>query len=106
MRRARSTSSAAAARFAAGGWVYNFRNPKRKFRLNNSQHEQGGNMMTKSAMILLIFLPSILLVTAQELPNAAASQAPLAGQAASSGSLKQIIPGHYVYSMTNAGRVF
>ena len=62
--------------------------------------------MTKSAMILLIFLPSILFVSAQERPGAAASQAPLTSQAASSGSLRQIIPGHYVYSTTNAGRVF
>ena len=63
-------------------------------------------MMTKPAMILLIFLPSFLFVNAQELRNPAASQAPLAGQAASSGSLRQIIPGHYVYSTVNAGRVF
>ena len=62
--------------------------------------------MTKSAMILVIFLPSILFVSAPELRNAAASQAPPAGQAARSGSLRQIIPGHYVYSTTNAGRVF
>ena len=62
--------------------------------------------MTKSAMNLLIFLASIPFVSAQEPRNAAASQAPLAGQAASSGRLKQIIPGHYVYSTTNAGRVF
>jgi cyclase len=63
-------------------------------------------MMTKSAMILLIVLLSILFVPAQELCNAAAAQAPLAGQAASSGTLRQIIPGHYAYSTTNAGRVF
>ena len=42
-------------------------------------------------MILLIVLPSVLFVS---------------GQAVSSGSLRQIIPGHYVYSTTNAGRVF
>src|SRR2546426_8000628 len=47
--------------------------------------------MTKSAMILLIVLPSVLFVS---------------GQAVSSGSLRQIIPGHYVYSTTNGGRVF
>ena len=63
-------------------------------------------MMTKSAMVLLILLPSILFVSAQELRNPAASQTPLAGQAASSGSLRQIVPAHYVYSTTNAGRVF
>ena len=63
-------------------------------------------MMIKSAMILLIVVPSILLVSAQEPRNAAGSQAPPVGRAASSGSLRQIIPGHYVYSTTNAGRVF
>ena len=51
-------------------------------------------MMTKSAMVLLIFFLSILLVSAQEPRNA------------TSGSLRQIIPGHYVYSTTNAGRIF
>ena len=61
--------------------------------------------MTKPA-ILLIFLPSILFVSAWGLRNPAASQAPTAGQAARSGSLRQIIPGHYAYSTTNAGRVF
>jgi glyoxylase-like metal-dependent hydrolase (beta-lactamase superfamily II) len=63
-------------------------------------------MLKRPTMILLIFIPSILFVSAQELRNPAASQAPLAGQAANSGSLRQIIPNHYVYSTTNAGRVF
>ena len=66
--------------------------------------------MTKSATLLLIVLTSILLVSARERPNPAASQAPATGRAASqapsSGSLKQIIPGHYVYSTLNGGRVF
>ena len=61
--------------------------------------------MTKSAILLVLF-PAILFVSAEELPNPAGSQAPLAGNAASSGILRQIIPGHYVYSTTNAGRVF
>src|ERR1700704_2525401 len=61
--------------------------------------------MTKSA-ILLILLPSILFVSAQEPRNPPASQVPSAGRTASSGSLRQIIPGHYVYSTTTAGRVF
>jgi glyoxylase-like metal-dependent hydrolase (beta-lactamase superfamily II) len=61
--------------------------------------------VTKLA-ILLIFLLSILFVSAQELPKPAASQAPSPGQTTSRGSLRQIIPGHYVYSTTNAGRVF
>lgn len=47
--------------------------------------------MAKSAMVLLV----VLLLTAP-----AATQAPV------SGALKQIMPGHYVYSTTNAGRVF
>ena len=61
--------------------------------------------MTKSA-ILLIVLPSILWFPEQELRNPAASQAPSSGRTASSGSLRQIIPGHYVYSTTTAGRIF
>ena len=47
--------------------------------------------MTKSALFTLIVLASILLVSAQERP---------------SGTLKQIIPGHYVYSTLIGGRVF
>jgi cyclase len=46
--------------------------------------------MTKSATILLISLLAVLFVSAQE---------PRTG-------LKQIIPGHYVYSTNNAGRTF
>jgi cyclase len=61
--------------------------------------------MTKSA-ILLIFLLSILFVPTQAPGNPAASQASSAGQTASLGTLRQIIPGHYVYSTSNAGRVF
>jgi cyclase len=60
--------------------------------------------MTKSA-ILLAFLLSILFVSAQGLRKLSAWQAPSAGQSASFGSLRQIIPGHYVYSTTSAGRV-
>jgi cyclase len=48
-------------------------------------------MKTKSAAILVVLLPSILLVSAQT---------------TDSGSLRAIIPGHYVYSTANAGRVF
>ncbi len=61
-------------------------------------------MKTVSA-ILVVFLPSILFVSPREI-RPAWSQAPSAGQTASSGSLRQIIPGHFVYSTTNAGRVF
>src|SRR5262249_35053583 len=63
-------------------------------------------MMTKSVMIFLIVLSSILFVSAQEPRNAAGPQAPSAGGAAVSGSLRQIIPGHYVYSTNNGGRAF
>lgn len=61
-------------------------------------------MMTRSA-ILLTFLPSILFVSGKAF-HSPASQAPSTAQTASSGSLRQLIPGHYVYSTTNAGRVF
>src|SRR5437867_11174671 len=54
-------------------------------------------MMKKSAMLLLIFFA---------LNSAAASQAPVADRAPTSGTLRQIIPGHYVYSINNAGRLF
>jgi cyclase len=62
-------------------------------------------MMSKAATIPLMFLLPILFLSAQERRDPA-SQAPLAGQAASSGSLRQIVPGHHVYSTTNAGRIF
>jgi cyclase len=52
--------------------------------------------MTKSTTILAIFLSSLVFLSAQERPNSAAR----------TGSLRQIIPGHYVYSTTNGGRVF
>ena len=46
--------------------------------------------MTKLTTTLLIFVVSILFVSAQEVRS----------------PLRQIIPGHYVYSTSNAGRVF
>jgi len=52
-------------------------------------------MTAKSSLIVLIFLA---------LPSAAASQAPVADRAA--GTLRQIIPSHYVYSTNNGGRIF
>lgn len=56
--------------------------------------------MTRSA-ILLGLLPSLLFVGVQELGN------PVAAQAPGSGSLRQLIPDHYVYSTNNAaGRTF
>jgi cyclase len=62
-------------------------------------------MMSKAAMIPLMFLLSILFLSAQDRRDPA-SQTPVASQGASSGSLRQIVPGHYAYSTTNAGRVF
>jgi cyclase len=62
-------------------------------------------MTTKSALLPLICLSSIVL-SAEELRSSAAAQATAAGQTASSGSLRQIVSGHYVYSTTNSGRVF
>src|SRR3954470_24898181 len=38
--------------------------------------------------------------------TAAQTQAPAAGAAARTGSLRQIIPGHYVYTTNNEGRLF
>jgi cyclase len=63
-------------------------------------------MAKKLAMLLLVVVSSILLLSAPELHSSAVSQAPAAGQAASSGSMRQIIPGHYMYSTANAGRPF
>ena len=63
-------------------------------------------MATRSAALLLIVLPSILFLSAQEVPSSAVLQAPAPGQTTSSGSLRQIISGHYVYSTLNAGRAF
>ena len=53
--------------------------------------------MTKLVMSLVIVLT---------LPGAAAAQAPPANRAPTSGTLRQIIPGHYVYTQNNAGRLF
>jgi cyclase len=53
--------------------------------------------MTKLAMSLVIVLT---------LPGAAAAQAPPANRAPTTGTLRQIIPGHYVYTQNNAGRLF
>ncbi|HEY3158473.1 MAG TPA: MBL fold metallo-hydrolase [Vicinamibacterales bacterium] len=53
--------------------------------------------MTKLAMSFVIALT---------LPGAAAAQAPPANRAPTSGTLRPIIPGHYVYTQNNAGRLF
>src|SRR5437870_347794 len=54
-------------------------------------------MKTKLALILLIFFA---------LHSAGASQAPVADRAAGSGTLRQLTPGHYVYSINREGRIF
>ena len=54
----------------------------------------------KTAAFLVISL--ILLV----LHGALVAQTPPTNQAARTGSLKQIIPGHYVYTTNNEGRLF
>jgi len=54
-------------------------------------------MTTRLAMFLTIVLA---------LSGAGAAQAPPANRAPTSGTLKQIIPGHYVYTQNNAGRLF
>ena len=46
------------------------------------------------------------LVIGLALHGAAAAQAPSANRAPTSGTLRQIIPGHYVYTQNNAGRLF
>ena len=47
-----------------------------------------------------------LLVIVLALSSPAAAQAPPANRAPTSGTLRQIIPGHYVYTQNNAGRLF
>src|SRR5438034_8021386 len=54
-------------------------------------------MKTRLAMFVAIVLA---------LSTAAAAQAPPANRAPTSGTLRQIIPGHYVYTQNNAGRLF
>src|SRR5258705_7576776 len=54
-------------------------------------------MKTRIAMFVAIVLA---------LSTAAAAQAPPANRAATTGTLRQIIPGHYVYTQNNAGRLF
>src|SRR5687767_14855386 len=48
----------------------------------------------------------IVVVIVLTLQGAVASQAPSATPAAHQGTLRQIVPGHYVYSTTNEGRLF
>src|SRR5881396_1722458 len=49
---------------------------------------------------------AILVVISLASGSAAAAQGPAAERAPTSGTLRQIIPGHYVYTQNNAGRLF
>ena len=49
---------------------------------------------------------AIVVVILLALQSAGSSQAPPANRAASQGTLRQIVPGHYVYSRNNEGRLF
>src|SRR6266705_4820513 len=49
---------------------------------------------------------AILFAIGLALSSAATAQAPSANRAPTSGTLRQIIPGHYVYTQNNAGRLF
>src|SRR4030095_7216138 len=63
-------------------------------------------MTTRSAALLLTVFASLSFLCEQELRGDAAAQAPAAGQTTSAESLRQIIPGHYMYSAFTAGRPF
>src|SRR4026208_2603375 len=60
-------------------------------------------MTARSAAVLLTV---VLFLFGQELRSAAVAQAPAAGQTTSAESLRQIIPGHFMYSAFTAGRPF
>ena len=49
---------------------------------------------------------AMLLVVCCAVSGATAAQGPAAGPAPTTGTLRQIIPGHYVYTQNNAGRLF
>src|SRR5436190_6503537 len=49
---------------------------------------------------------AILFALGLALSNGAAPQAPAANRAPTSGTLRQVIPGHFVYTQNNAGRLF
>jgi cyclase len=57
-------------------------------------------------MRLITGLALSVLAISVSVHHVAASQAPGADRPASSGSLRQIMPGHYVYTVNNAGRLF
>jgi cyclase len=60
-------------------------------------------MTARSAAVLLTV---VLFLFGQELRSAAVAQAPAGGQTTSAESLRQIIPGHFMYSAFTAGRPF
>jgi cyclase len=63
-------------------------------------------MRVRSTVLLVAVFPSILFLSGEELRGAAVPQAPAAGQTTTAESLRQIIPGHYMYSAFTAGRPF
>ena len=63
-------------------------------------------MATRSAAFLLTVLPSILVLFGPDIRTAAVAQAPAAGQTTSADSLRQVIPGHFMYSAFTGGRPF
>ena len=62
--------------------------------------------MAAKFSVLLAALLSTILASAQAARVSAPVQPASAGQAAASGGLRLLIPGHYVYSTSNAGRIF
>jgi glyoxylase-like metal-dependent hydrolase (beta-lactamase superfamily II) len=67
-------------------------------------HRSAGAAAGRS--ILLTLLPLIVLATGAALRSPVAAQAPTGRGAATPLGLKQLKPGHYVYSTTSAGRIF
>ena len=63
-------------------------------------------MTSRSAALLLTVLASMPFLCGQELRGSPIAQAPTAGQTTSAESLRQIIPGHFIYSAFTAGRPF
>ena len=59
----------------------------------------------KQPLALLISLSVVLGASSVIRPSVAAQSSPSV-QAPRSGALRQIIPGHFVYSTSNAGRIF
>ena len=60
----------------------------------------------KLAAVVLTSLLSILVASAQEAGRPSTSQASSTGQSPDSGRLRQLVPGHYMYSTLTGGRPF